>query len=190
MNSAIMAMTEKPVNGTAPSSSMLPNTPTSDTTDTDSSTVKLKRTLGLFNGVALIVGSIVGSGIFVSPKGVLMEAESVGLSLIIWLLCGIICLLGALSFAELGTCITRSGGMYAYILVAFGDLPAFVYMWASLLIIYPAANAVIALTFGYYCLQPLFPDCDSPDIAVRILAALALGESLQAQSICITFVQC
>ena len=148
---------------------------TGESTDSNNSTsVKLQRRLGLFNGVALIVGTIVGSGIFVSPKGVLRETGSVGVALIVWGVAGILCLLGALCFAELGTCIRKSGGQYAYMYTAFGPLPAFLYLWVFVLVIGPAANAVIALTFGYYALQPFYPSCDQPDAAVRLLAAVAI----------------
>ncbi|CAF4949119.1 unnamed protein product, partial [Rotaria sp. Silwood1] len=75
----------------------------------------LKRHLGLFSGICFIIGAIIGAGIFISPKGVLQETQSVGLCLIIWAACGLISILGALCYAEIGTVIPRNGAEIAYL---------------------------------------------------------------------------
>lgn len=72
----------------------------------------------------------------------------------------------------IGTMIPKSGGDYAYIGVAFGPLPAFLYLWVALLILVPTGNAITALTFAQYLLQPFWPTCDAPIEAVRLLAAV------------------
>ncbi|KAH8405387.1 hypothetical protein KR222_010288 [Zaprionus bogoriensis] len=140
-------------------------------TSSQGSGVKLKKQIGLLDGVAIIVGVIVGSGIFVSPKGVLMFSGSIGQSLIVWVLCGILSMVGALCYAELGTMIPKSGGDYAYIGTAFGPLPAFLYLWVALLILVPTGNAITALTFAQYLLKPFVPHCEAPTAAVQLLAA-------------------
>ena len=135
--------------------------------ETKEEPVKMKKELGLLEGVAIILGIIIGSGIFVSPKGVLKEAGSVGLSLVVWCLCGFLSMIGALCYAELGTAIPKSGADYAYIGEAFGSLPSFLYLWDSIFIFVPATNAIMGLTVANYIAQPFFPACGPPDIALR-----------------------
>uniref|UniRef100_A0A182QT17 Amino acid permease/ SLC12A domain-containing protein n=1 Tax=Anopheles farauti TaxID=69004 RepID=A0A182QT17_9DIPT len=134
--------------------------------------IEMKKELGLMDGVAIIVGVIVGAGIFVSPKGVLRYSGSIGQAIIVWVLSGALSMVGALCYAELGTMIPKSGGDYAYIGEAFGPLPAFLYLWVALLILVPAGNAITAITFAQYLLQPLWPTCEPPYESVRLLAAV------------------
>lgn len=137
-------------------------------------TVNLKKELGLFNGVGIILGIIIGSGIFLTPIGVLEEAGSIGLSLIVWTSCGVLSTIGALCYAELGTCILRSGGDYAYLKEAFGPFLAFLYLWVAVLITTPAGNAITAITFADYVIKPFFPNCSPSSNAVRLVAALVI----------------
>ncbi|CAG9825148.1 unnamed protein product [Phaedon cochleariae] len=136
-----------------------------------SSGVHMKKELSLWDGVAIIVGVIIGAGIFVSPKGVLKFSGSIGQAIIVWVLSGFLSMLGALCYAELGTMIPKSGGDYAYIMEAFGALPAFLYLWVALFILVPTGNAITAITFAQYILQPLWGTCPAPYEAVRLLAA-------------------
>uniref|UniRef100_A0A8C5RLK4 Solute carrier family 7 member 8 n=1 Tax=Laticauda laticaudata TaxID=8630 RepID=A0A8C5RLK4_LATLA len=136
--------------------------------------VALKKEIGLLSACGIIVGNIIGSGIFVSPKGVLENAGSVGLALIVWIVTGLITAVGALCYAELGVTIPKSGGDYSYVKDIFGGLAGFLRLWIAVLVIYPTNQAVIALTFANYVLQPIFPTCLPPEIGLRLLAGVCL----------------
>ena len=133
--------------------------------------VELKRSMGLVSGVCIIVGCIIGSGIFVSPGGVLVGTGSINLALIVWVLCGMFSMVGAYCYAELGLCMRKSGGDYAYIHYTFGPFIGFMRLWAECLIVRPCTVAIVSLTFSKYITKPYFPECNPPDEAVRMLAA-------------------
>lgn len=141
--------------------------------------VGLERKLGLVSGICLIVGTMIGSGIFASPRYVMEKSGSVGLTLIVWSLCGVLAMFGALCYSELGTMIPLSGAEYVYLLEGFGALPAFLYSWTSVIVHEPSQVAIICLAFGAYVIEPIFPGCgDREDLqpVVKLLAALAIGK--------------
>uniref|UniRef100_H3A3I2 Solute carrier family 7 member 13 n=1 Tax=Latimeria chalumnae TaxID=7897 RepID=H3A3I2_LATCH len=139
----------------------------------------LRRTIGYFSGVNFIVGSIVGSGIFISPGGVLAySCLNVGIALTIWAVCGLLSMLGALCYAELGSSLPSSGGEYYYIKRGLGSIPAFIFLWTLTVFIKPASIAAKALTFAEYAIQPFYPGCFAPELAKKstaIAAVIILG---------------
>ncbi|KAG1680681.1 b(0,+)-type amino acid transporter 1 [Nymphon striatum] len=139
--------------------------------------VQLKRRVGLLSGIALIVGTMIGSGIFVSPKGVLERTGSVGLSLIVWAGCGVLAMLGALSYSELGTMLPHSGAEYMYFYEAFGSLPAFMFAWVSVFVLKPSMLAIICLSLGEYVAEPLSHGCVTSQIIIKLIAAFTVSMS-------------
>ncbi len=138
--------------------------------------VELKATLGLVQGCTVIVGSIIGSGIFIAPGGVLKEVGSFNMSLVIWLVSGIFSMVGAYCYAELGCMIRKPGGDYTYILDTFGPFIGFIRLWAECVVVRPCTITIVALTFAKYASKPFFPECDPPDESVRMLAVVCICE--------------
>ncbi|XP_021962322.1 Y+L amino acid transporter 2 isoform X2 [Folsomia candida] len=136
--------------------------------------VGLKPQMTLMNGITVIVGSIIGSGIFVAPTGVLVGTGSPNLALVVWTASGVFSLVGAYCYAELGCMISKSGADYAYIMVTFGPFLAFIRLWVECMIVRPCSQAIVALTFSTYILKPFFPDCTPPDESIRLLAAVVI----------------
>ncbi|XP_033012533.1 b(0,+)-type amino acid transporter 1-like [Lacerta agilis] len=139
-----------------------------------SKSMNLQKEVGLLSGICVIVGTVIGSGIFVSPKSVLANVGAVGPCLVIWAACGVLATLGALCFAELGTMITKSGGEYPYLMEAFGPIPAYLFSWSSLIVIKPSSFAIICLSFAEYTAAPFYPGCDPPTVVIKCLATAAL----------------
>jgi len=110
----------------------------------------LHRCLGLRDSLAVVVGSVIGTGIFLKAAVMTQDLQSGFWVILAWFAAGVLSLLGAMTFAELGTIFPHAGGGYVYVREAFGKLPAFLYGWVSLWIIGPgsvAAYAVASATF-------------------------------------------
>ncbi|XP_077122789.1 cystine/glutamate transporter-like [Ranitomeya variabilis] len=137
--------------------------------------VYLRKKITLLRAISLTIGTIIGSGIFISPKGVLKNSGNIGLSLLIWVACGILSMCGALSYADLGTSIKKSGGHYTYLLETLGPVPAFLRLWAEFVMIRPANIAVVCLAFGRYLIEPLYVPCNAPTITVKLVSAIGIA---------------
>src|SRR3989440_12538619 len=94
------------------------------------SPITLERTLGLKDLILLIIGTVIGSGIFIVPGAVLRQTNgSIVLAMVVWLAGGILSLLGALTYGELSAMNPKAGGLYIFIRDGFGRLPSFLYGW-------------------------------------------------------------
>ena len=135
---------------------------------------ELKRTLGALDITTIVIGTIIGSGIFLTPGLVLRDSGSVGLALTIWVVGGVLSLLGALSYAELACMTPRSGGLYVYIRDAFGSIPAFAYGWTLFIVIATGTVAALAVAAGTY-IDRLVPigDMGKKVASVLVVAILA-----------------
>ena len=138
-------------------------------------TGELRRELGVFSAAMLVVGGIIGSGIFFTPSETARELPTAGWVLAVWALGGVVAFAGALTYAELGALIPDAGGAYVYIRESFGKLPAFLYGWMSLLLIASGAIAAVALGFAGYLERFVSLDPVGGRIGVAIVAIVVLS---------------
>lgn len=132
------------------------------------------RRLGLFSGTMAVVGGIIGGGIFRTPATVAERLPTSGTILFAWVLGGIVALIGAFCWGELGQRRPRAGGGYVYLRETFGPLPAFLYGWTLVLVIATGAIAAVAVTFADYTLALVgLPDRYSVPLAVAAIVLLA-----------------
>jgi len=140
--------------------------------------VALKKEIGILEAVSLIVGVIVGSGIFVSPGGIAAQVGSIGASLLIWAFCGLISLVFALCYAEIGTTIPASGADYSYIKEIFSPFLGFLALWMNIIFVAPCATAAMSLSFAEYVLLPIAPyfchDSFPATLLIRMIAILVV----------------
>ncbi len=113
----------------------------------------LRRSLGFWSGTALVVGTMIGSGIFRTPASIATVLQNPLLILGLWAFFGAVCICGALTAAELATMLPKTGGTYVYLRLAYGDGAAFVFGWLYLLVAIPSGVAATAVFFGELTLR-------------------------------------
>jgi APA family basic amino acid/polyamine antiporter len=129
----------------------------------------LLRTLRQRDLLFLFIGSVIGSGIFLTPGLILRQLHgSVGYSLLVWVVGGTLSLLGALTYAELAATNPEAGGLYCFIRDGFGRMPAFLYGWSLFLVIASGSVAALARAFTRY-LSEIIPLSTNGDTVVSVL---------------------
>ncbi|KAL5604188.1 uncharacterized protein BROUX77_004374 [Berkeleyomyces rouxiae] len=142
------------------------------------------KTLTYLNGLSLIIGIIIGSGIFSSPSQVSSRVGSPGAALAVWVVAGVLAWTGAASYAELGGAIPLNGGAQVYLAKIFGEIFGFLFTWVAVLVLKPGSAAIIAIIMGEYLVRA-FIGTEAETINPWISKAVAmLGLAV------ITFINC
>jgi basic amino acid/polyamine antiporter, APA family len=132
----------------------------------------LERRLGLFDATMIVMGGIIGSGIFVNPYVVARQVHSPVLILGAWALGGVTALAGAFIYAELAMLMPNLGGQYGYLREAYHPAVAFLYGWALLLVMQTGGMAAVAITFARYAREIVYTNASDGFIAVVVLSVL------------------
>src|SRR4051812_41306716 len=114
----------------------------------DQSPVNERKKLTLLDSTTIIMGSMIGSGIFIVSAEISREVQTPGMLLLAWVVTGIITIFGALSYGELAAAMPKAGGQYVYIREAFGKLPGFLYGWTLFSVIQTGTIAAVAVAFA------------------------------------------
>jgi len=131
---------------------------------------ELVRALGLVDCVLLVLGAIIGSGIFLTPGGIARTTQSAAAVFFVWILGGVLTFCGALSYAELGAAYPRAGGIYVFLREAYGRTTAFLFGWCVFFVMVAGSIATLASAFAIY-LRYLVP---MPPLASKLCAVAAI----------------
>src|SRR5258708_2798016 len=145
------------------------------------SPAQLRRVLGMRDLVLMIIGTVIGSGIFLVPGAILRAVgNSVPLALAVWLAGGLLSLLGALTYGELSAMKPQAGGLYVYIRDCFGAFPAFLFGWTLFFVICSGSIATLAVAFCNYPgeFMQIFP-CSIKGLALAMFFTLTAGYMLR-----------
>lgn len=132
--------------------------------------IELKRDLGLWSAVAIVVGTVIGSGIFLVPQTMIRRVGSPEMVFVVWVVGGMLSLAGALSYAELAAAMPEAGGEYVYLREAYGPVFGFLYSWTQMWVAKSGSIATLATGFFYY-LTNFFPQLNG----VLFVVPLPLG---------------
>ncbi|KAH3694763.1 hypothetical protein DPMN_082204 [Dreissena polymorpha] len=154
--------------------------------------IRVKERIGLLGSRSFILGTVIGTGIFISPRGALLNSGSNGAALIVWAACGVMSIIIGLVYAELGVLLPKSGGDYYIIRSGFGDGPAFLCSWVSTAITNSRTKSLLALVFVDFLCATIFEKCKATDslrksIASIELLLIAITNSISVR--CVTFLQ-
>jgi len=128
----------------------------------EASKVELVKGLGLLDATMIVVGSMIGSGIFIVSADIARQVASPGLLILVWLMTGVMTMIGALSYGELAAAMPQAGGQYVYLRESLGPLWGFLYGWSMLIVIQTATIAAVAIAFAKFT-GVLFPWFSSTD---------------------------
>jgi APA family basic amino acid/polyamine antiporter len=150
---------------------------------------QLVRAIGLWSAVLIVVGAVIGSGIFLTTGGMAELIPSASLLLLAWILGGVLAITGGLTYAEMGAMFPRSGGVYVFLREAYGPLPAFLYGWASLLVVISGAMAAVAVGFAEY-LSYFIPAASTSRVVLAVPVpwgtfAISAGQLVAAASLAV-----
>jgi APA family basic amino acid/polyamine antiporter len=135
---------------------------------------QLRRSLGLGSAIAIVVGGVIGSGIFMKPHEIARALPSEAWIYAVWGILGVLCLFGAFAFAELGAMFPEAGGQYAFLREAWGRFPAFLYGWCLFLVLNTGTLAGLAVVFAT-ALDTMIPMPATAEIVVAIGMLLVLA---------------
>jgi hypothetical protein len=153
----------------APSSAAL-----DPSTTVNGGSLEKHKSLTYLNGLSLVIGLIIGSGIFSSPAQVSVNAGSPGASLLVWVIAGLLAWTGAASYAELGGAIPLNGGAQVYLSKIFGEWAGFLFTWTATLVLKPGSAAIIAIIFGEYMVRSIV-GAEAQHVNTWINKGVALG---------------
>src|SRR5689334_2615466 len=161
---------------------------TDQSPDSQDGRFELKRALGVWSAAAIVVGTVIGSGIFLVPNTMVKNVGSPGMVFAVWIFGGILTMFGALTYAELAAALPEAGGEYVYLREAYGPFFGFLYGWTQTWVAKAASIATLATGFFYYLANfrpelekvigtipiPLGPDSDPLEIRWGQLLAMAV----------------